>query len=107
MPDGLTGKRCLFSIGLAALLLAGCAKKTPETPETLQMIAGVRTAVSAKNPEWLRQWKAKIEQAGEANQLTEETSTALQGVVELAESGDWDSANRKIIRLQRSRAPEK
>lgn len=92
---------------LALILVCGCGEKIPEPPETLQMIAGVRTAVSAKNPDWLAQWKAKAEQAQQAKQVSAETMTSLAEVFELGESGDWEAANRKITRLQESRTSKR
>ena len=100
-------KRFPFLIALVAIFLVGCGEKTPEPPATLHMIAGVRTAVSAKNPDWLTQWKAKAEQAQQANQVSEGTMASLEEVFKLAESGDWDSANDKIARLQESCTPKK
>jgi hypothetical protein len=102
-----TRKAWPLLIVLLTAVFAGCGKKTPEPPQTLHMIAGVRTAVSAKNPDWLAQWKAKAEQARNADQLSAETAESLDEIFQLAESGDWDAANDAIIRLQKSRTPKK
>ena len=84
--------------------MLGCSK-TEEPPENLKLLAALRTAISSQNAEWLAQTETAVDEATEKGELSEETEAAVREILALASDGEWEEAEKEIIRLQESRRP--
>ena len=88
----------------AFLMLAGCGYPQA-APTNLRMISALRTALSARNPEWLEQNVEAIEARRAAGEMGDEEYEAFQAIVAKAKAGDWESAERESVAFQKAQRP--
>lgn len=86
------------------LLVVGCGG-TQMQPGNQRLTSSLRTAVSARNTQWLEQNVTVIEQRRREGQLTDEEYEALTPVVALARAGKWQEAEEAVVELQKSQRP--
>ncbi|HTN76606.1 MAG TPA: hypothetical protein VL096_15205 [Pirellulaceae bacterium] len=89
---------------LALLLLTGCGQAKIQ-PDNLRLTASLRTALSAKNPQWLDQNIQAIEERRAAGEMGDEEYAAFKRIVAQAQGGDWDGAERATVTLQKAQRP--
>lgn len=89
---------------LMAALLAGCGYPQAE-PENLMQITKLRTALSARNEEWLRMNEEQIAQRHAANEMSQANFDAFQTIIGQARNGDWAGAERAVVDFQRAQRP--
>lgn len=96
-------------LGFAGLLLAvslsGCGE-AKVAPHNLRLTMSLRTAVSARNAEWLDANVALIQQRRAAGEMGDEEHEAFQAIVALAHEGKWEEAEKAVVRLQKAQRPE-
>ncbi len=95
-------------VGLAvcvSLSLAGCGQQPQVQAANRELIASLRTALSARNTEWLEaNWKL-IEKARAAGSMGEEEFAKFQEIVEAARQGEWADAEEEVIELAKGQKP--
>ena len=101
-PGFLLGRLAAMLAGL--LLVVGCGG-TQMQPGNQRLTSSLRTAVSARNTQWLEQNVTVIEQRRREGQLTDEEYEALTPVVALARAGKWQEAEEAVVELQKSQRP--
>lgn len=79
--------------------LAGCGE-TQVAPVNRRLVESLATAVSAKNPEWLRENVEAIAKAKAEGTLTAAEEAAFRTIIEPAEKGDWAEAERLAFSLR-------
>ena len=96
----------LSSITVVLLMLActACSRKE-EPPQNIRLMAALRTAVSARNAQWLAETKTAFQKAVDKGQVSDDTAESFRAIFETAESGDWAKAEKQTIKLQKSRRP--
>ena len=82
----------------------GCTRR-PEPPRNLELFASLRTAVSARNIEWLDMNKEVIRQRYEEGEMSETTYTMLTDIIAKAREGKWAEAEDDIIAIQKTTRP--
>lgn len=100
-------KRLTNSIGLLAfmaLMISGCGY--PQAgPENIDLLASLRTALSAQNEDWLDRNVEKIEARRAEGVMSDEAYEAFQSIVEEAKAGEWKKAEQMCISYQESQRP--
>jgi hypothetical protein len=91
---------------ISLLLICGCGKppQLGNSAEGLKACDALWTAIGARSPILLRACSEKIAALSAAGDLTPEVAEHLQGLIQKAEEGDWDSARaglKKFIKGQR------
>ena len=71
----------------------------------MELISSLRTALSARNPQWLDENEAVIEKRHTAGQMRDDEYAAFKKIVERARSGDWKEAERGCLAFQRAQRP--
>lgn len=99
----------LLSLFVAAMLMAaiglsGCSPPAV-SPDNLRLTASLRTAISARNSEWLEQNAEKIAERHAAGEMTASEHAAFERIVGLARDGEWEQAERDVVRLQKAQRP--
>jgi hypothetical protein len=98
-----------MSLWLFVLWLAvgpcGCARPPQFPAEDQTLLEGLRTAISAKKPEWVAANAKRIDELHQQSKLSEEQYQALQQVIDATKADDWKSANQQIIRLEKAQRP--
>jgi hypothetical protein len=99
-------KRHVFNALLLGgmLTLVGCGPPQVK-PNNLRLIASLRTALSAKNSEWLKQNVDLIEKRRAEGQMSDEEYAEFQAIVAKAKSGDWSGAERDAVAFQKAQRP--
>lgn len=89
---------------LALLTLSGCNDPQLQ-PANQQLSASLRTALSARNSEWLEQNATLIAERHQSGEMSEEEFQALQSIVQQAREGQWAEAEQAVVELQRAQRP--
>ncbi len=85
------------------LVAAGCESMPPASgPETIQVLAALRTALSIESPDRLQEVAARIERLYDAEQITLKEYQVMQGIIDTARGGDWESALQHCSRFQKA-----
>jgi len=93
-----------FAMLLAVISMAGCGQ--PQVGrENLELLASLRTALSAQNVEWLDKNAAIIESRHGEGQMSHETHARLSAIVEKARAGRWKEAERELVAFQKAQRP--
>jgi hypothetical protein len=97
-------RRLAVAASGAVLLLIGCGP--PQVaPQNLRLTASLRTALSARNAEWLEQNVRAIEERRSAGAMGDDEYAAFQSIVSQAKAGQWQEAERATVRLQQAQRP--
>lgn len=94
----------LTAIALGLLLLPGCGYPAAGE-DNMELISSLRTALSARNSQWLDENEAVIEKRHNAEQMRDDEYAAFKKIVERARSGDWKEAERGCLAFQRAQRP--
>jgi Sec-independent protein translocase protein TatA len=91
-----------------ALLVAvfGCNRAPQVASSNLGLISSLRTALSARNEEWLAHNVAAIEDRHQAGAMLDDEYAAFQRIISQAKSGDWEGAEKAALRLQQAQRPK-
>ena len=87
------------------LLASGCGSQPQLSPANRHVARTLRTAVSAKNPQWLETNAKLIEEQHAAAKLSEEEYAALKRIIDQARAGDWAGAKAAVDKLEQAQAP--
>lgn len=100
MNSKATLKIC--TVSLIAIMLAGCRDHPRVTSrESLDLIKQVYTACNTRNTERLSKCKQAISELSENGQLSEAEKSSFQSIVDLAEAGDWQTAQAESLQFAR------
>ena len=102
----MDGKRLGVLLVCLGLTAGGCGHPQA-SPENLHLIASLRTALSAENPEWLEQNAAIIQQRRGAGEVGEREYEAFQAIIQMAGQGKWDEAEQQAIAFQKAQRPSR
>jgi hypothetical protein len=103
-PSGRHAWRLLLICAWFAVLMVGCGR--PQVaPQNLRLTASLRTALSAKNNEWLEQNVTAIEERRTAGQMSDDEYAAFQAIIAQAKAGEWEAAEQEAVKLQKAQRP--
>lgn len=92
-----------MAIGLAALV--GCGGGPTVEPDHQRLLASLRTAISARNADWLQQNVDLIAAEHEQQKMSDEVRAAFDEVVALAREQEWAEAEERLVAWQMSQSP--
>ena len=91
---------------LLAILLTFVGCGPPQVkPNNLRLIASLRTALSAKNSEWLQQNIELIDKRHADGQMSDDEYEEFQAIIAKAKAGDWQGAERDSVDFQKAQRP--
>lgn len=88
----------------ATTVFYGCGRPQVE-PENLHLIASLRTALSARNLEWLEQNADMIAERYESGKMSEAEFAEFQAILDEARAGDWEAAENDTLAFQKAQRP--
>ena len=91
-------------LGLLLLLVTGCGYPVAE-PGNMRLISTLRTALSARNEQWLQANEELVKSRREQGEMRDEEFEAFQSIIQQARDGDWASAEREAVKFQRAQRP--
>jgi hypothetical protein len=105
LPGGRPRARVLsIALVLSAVLAAGCGGPHAGA-ENVELISSLRTAASARNPEWLEANVKVIDERHVAGQISEVAYAAFRAIIEKAQAGQWREAERDAVAFQKAQRP--
>lgn len=91
-------------VACVGILLVGCGE--PQlTSGNLRLTMSLRTAVSARNMDWLEMNAALIEERRQSGNMRDGEYAAFSRILEDARSGEWAKAEKAVVRLQEAQRP--
>ena len=95
--------------GLAAgialwLVVVGCGRPPVVETPNLKLVASLRTACSARNPEWLTGVEKAIDERKAAGELSQAAHEHFKSLIDQARAGEWDAAERACLEFERAQA---
>ncbi|MFO0948328.1 MAG: hypothetical protein U1D30_20800 [Planctomycetota bacterium] len=94
----------MLALLLLAVLPLGCGYPAAK-PANLPLISSLRTALSARNGEWLRMNEEKIQSRHQAGEMGDDEHAAFMAIIQQARDGDWEGAEKAVMRFQRDQRP--
>ncbi len=91
-------------LAVLAIWISGCGPPQA-SPQNRQLIASLRTALSAQNPDWLEQNAKILADRRAAGQASEEEFAAFQAIIAKAQEGQWKEAERQVMAFQKAQRP--
>lgn len=80
-------------------LVVGCSRPPQVGTQNYELVAALRTAVSARRTDWLEDAAKVISARHAAGEINEQQFTALEAIVEQGRGGDWQGAESEVMRL--------
>jgi hypothetical protein len=101
------GCRTIFVLLFAVpwLLCAGCYRPPQVATDNLELLSSLRTALSTRNPQRLDDNQRSIEERHSQGKLTDTEFAAFNELIALARSGDWELAEKRVVKFQRAQRP--
>jgi hypothetical protein len=88
-----------------ALLCGGCGQSPQFSTKDFRLLEALRTAVSARKPEWLEASAKQIDKEHQQGTISDEGFEALQSAITEARAGDWQHAEKQILQLEKAQHP--
>ena len=98
-------KQLAWAFAVLTVIVVGCGQPQAGR-ENLQLLASLRTALSAENVEWLDQNVEIIEQRRQEGAMSEQTHARLLAIVEKARAGQWRDAEQDLVAFQKAQRPQ-
>lgn len=95
---------CSIAFVLGTVLAAGCGGPQAGA-ENVELISALRTAASARNPQWLEAAGKVIDERRAAGQISDPAYAAFQAIIEKARAGQWQEAERDAVAFQKAQRP--
>jgi hypothetical protein len=86
--------------------MGGCGPPQA-SPENLQLIASLRTALSAQNSDWLEQNAKLLQERRAAGEVTDEEFETFQAIIQKAREGQWEEAEAQVTVFQKAQRPDR
>ena len=98
---GSNGRFSLFALALVAVLAAtvGCMRYGRTTDEGYKYATALYSVCNLEDSERLSRLRTMVEADRESESISAKEARWIEGVMEDAESGDWETAKRKSRKL--------
>ena len=98
--EGLT---CFATVAVL-LVVVGCGP--PQVaPQNQRLIASLRTAISARNSQWIEKNAEVLEERRAAGTMSDEEYETFQAIIDKAKAGKWEEAEQKVLAFQKVQRP--
>ena len=93
----------LIPVLAVGLMLTGCTRyPTVSSPESLHLVAALRTACSSQRADRLTKVERAVDNAAQRGRLTEPEQTSFRQIIGQARQGDWQGAERACLAFQQA-----
>lgn len=98
-------------LACAALALLGmslgCSRPPAVQFDHLPLIMSLRTACSARNPDWLAGVKKAVDERHAAAKMSDEEYQHFQKLIAQAQAGEWEAAERACLQFEQAQLSRK
>ena len=93
-----------FATVAVLLLVVGCGP--PQVaPQNQRLIASLRTAISARNSQWIEKNAELLEERRAAGTVSDEEYETFQAIIDKAKAGKWEDAEQEVLAFQKAQEP--
>ena len=96
-----SNKLMVSGVLVAAAVVAGCNRPPQVGTSNQRLVESLKTAVMARNPDWLGENVKLIDQRYQKGEMTDESYEAFQSIIRQANAGDWAAAQDEVLRLSK------
>jgi len=86
------------------ILASGCSYPVAE-PINMELISSLRTALSARNEQWLKANAEIVEERHASGEMRDDEYGAFRGIIDQARAGNWADAEKATLKFQRAQRP--
>lgn len=104
-PQTIRSCECCACIMILGVVLAGCNRPPQLGAQNRRLLESLKTAVMAKNADWLEENARLIETRQKEGGLHEEEYRALASIIREARANNWSGAQDEVMRLAKAQAP--
>ncbi len=90
-----------LALMLVVVLVIGCGPPQVE-PANYRLLESLRTALSARNGNWLEDNARQIAKKHADGTMTDGEFAAFDAIVSQARGGDWTGAEQEVVRLAKA-----
>lgn len=93
-------RRCTLAtvpLILFAVSTSGCWRPPQVAPENRKLIESLRTAISARQSQWLEETSKLVESQHAKRQMSNDEYATFTQVIAQARRGDWQRANKRML----------
>jgi hypothetical protein len=90
----------VLSVMLLSLLAVGCSRAPVVQYHNLKLVSSLRTALSARNTEWLDGTGDAVEARRSAGEMDEAECAHFNALIEAARRGEWQQAERDCYEFE-------
>lgn len=94
--------RVAFCLLVVLALLTGCGRPPAVEQSNLPLIVSLRTALSARNAEWLQGVERAVGERRAARQMSEVTAEHFEQLIQSARDGHWEAAERACLDFEKA-----
>ena len=94
-----------LATALVAVLLAGGCSYPVAEPINMELISSLRTALSARNEEWLKVNADIVEERHASGEMRDDEYAAFKGIIDQARAGQWAEAEKATLKFQCAHRP--
>ena len=76
------------------------------SPESIRILAAVRTAVSIQSQRQIDRCRETVQAEVEQGRMSEKLAQELESIFELAANGNWQQAENEILKIQGRYKPD-
>lgn len=87
---------------LATLAWLGCGRPPAVEQNNLPLISSLRTALSARNTEWLKGVERAVAERRESNLMSEDSAEHFNHLIQLARDGDWEASEHACLAFEKA-----
>lgn len=87
---------------LLLLFFSGCSRPPTVQFDHLPLIMSLRTACSARNPDWLAGVKKAVDERHAAAKMTAAEQAHFHKLIAQAQSGEWEDAERACLKFEQA-----
>ena len=85
--------------------MIGCARPQASSLDNQRLIGSLRTAISARNAQWLEESAKVLEERRTAGKVADAEYEEFQAIIAMAKEGQWEAAEREVIKFLKSQRP--
>jgi len=91
-------------VGVCVVTLVGCGRPPAVETPNLKLVSSLRTACSARNPEWLEGVKKAVDDRRQEGEMSEAAHRHFVTLIDQARAGQWEQAERACLDFERAQA---
>jgi hypothetical protein len=87
---------------LATWAWLGCGRPPAVEQNNLPLISSLRTALSARNTEWLKGVERAVAERRDSNLMSEDSAQHFNHLIQLARDGDWEASEHACLAFEKA-----